>query len=63
MNYGIEWIQFNKAGQMVNKQKFFKTSEALAKFAEKLPEKVDLFRINAYANPVGVISMAQWNAR
>ena len=44
---GLRWLEFNKADQLVAKQKFFRSESALTKFVLKLAVKNNFCRIDA----------------
>lgn len=39
MDNGLRWMEFNKKDQLVEKQKFFNSEKARAKFMEKVSDK------------------------
>ncbi len=47
--YGVSWLEFTgKDERLTEKQKFFKTEKARAKFVEKLEQKDKFYQIQAY---------------
>jgi hypothetical protein len=48
MEYGIRWQEFGKNDRVVTKEKIFKTEKAMSAFIEKLEQKDNFYRIDAY---------------
>mgnify|MGYP000885114021 CR=1 FL=1 len=50
MQYGIRWIEFNKAGGMVKKEKFYNSKEKRDKAAARLEQTESFYRFDAWLN-------------
>lgn len=48
--FGLRWKQFNQKGRIVNKEKWFITAEKREAFLDKLKEKGNLYRVDAYCD-------------
>jgi len=46
--YGVRWQEFNKANQVILKQKIFRSEKSMEKFVDKLIMKDNFYRIVAY---------------
>lgn len=54
--YGLRWLQVTgRHGNVVTKEKFFKTEAARARFAEKLEEKDGFIELLAFSQPRGTL--------
>ena len=49
--YGLQWLEWQRNGRSIAKQKFFKSEKARAKFIEKLEQKDNFDSILAYSDP------------
>ncbi len=48
MKYGLRWQELNKRGEVVPKERFFKTNRARNKHIDQLVEKGILYRVDAF---------------
>jgi hypothetical protein len=48
--YGVRWTEFNRRDELVQKEKFFDTEKKRDKYIEKLEQKDNFYRIEAYHN-------------
>jgi hypothetical protein len=47
-DYGVRWTQFKgRDGQLVAKERYFKTQAAMEKFIDKLRDNDNVYRIDA----------------
>ena len=47
ITYGLRWLEFNKQGTLVTRQKFFKTEAAREKFIGKLEDKDNFYSVES----------------
>lgn len=50
IEFGIRWLELNKQGELVMKEKIFKTEEARDKFVEELEERDNFCEIDSWLN-------------
>lgn len=49
--YGVRWREWSRGGQLVTKERFFKTDTARSKFATKTSEKDAFHEFLAWSDP------------
>lgn len=48
--YGVRFIVINKKGELVNKEKWFESREKMENYLNKLDDKGELYRVDAYSS-------------
>ena len=49
MDFAVKWSEFNRKGELVTKQKEFRTEKEMDKFTTKLQDKDNFVRFEAYS--------------
>ena len=49
--WGIRWMEFNRRDELVNKEKWFKTDKARARFIERRQETGNVYEVTSFCDP------------